>query len=53
VKVSFVTTNRRCKGGQFVLHAMALPGKPHDGHTGVNAGTVITGLTTGTGGTGT
>ena len=27
------TTNRRCKGGQFVLHAKALPGNPYDGHT--------------------
>ena len=25
--------NRRCKGGQFVLHAKALPGNPYDGHT--------------------
>jgi IS5 family transposase len=33
VKVSVVTTNRRCKGGQFVLHAKALPGAPYDGHT--------------------
>ncbi len=33
VKVSLVTTNRRCKGGQFVLHAKALPGAPYDGHT--------------------
>lgn len=33
VKVSVVTTNRRCKGGQFVLHAKALPGTPYDGHT--------------------
>ena len=33
VKVSFVTTNRRCKGGQFVLHAKALPGNPYDGHS--------------------
>ncbi len=33
VKVSITTTNRRCKGGQFVLHAKALPGNPCDGHT--------------------
>jgi transposase, IS5 family len=33
VKVSLVTTNRRCKGGQFVLHAKALPGNPYDGHS--------------------
>ena len=33
VKVSVTTTNRRCKGGQFVLHAKALPGNPYDGHT--------------------
>ena len=33
VKVSIVTTNRRAKGGQFVLHAKALPGNPYDGHT--------------------
>jgi len=37
-KVSIATTNRRCKGGQFVLHAKALPGNPYDGHT---LGTVI------------
>jgi len=33
VKVSLTTTNRRCKGGQFILHAKALPGNPYDGHT--------------------
>ena len=33
VKVSIVTTNARAKGGQFVLHAKALPGNPYDGHT--------------------
>jgi IS5 family transposase len=33
VKVSVVTTNRRCKRAQFVLHAKALPGTPYDGHT--------------------
>ena len=26
VKVSLTTTNKRCKGGQFILHAKALPG---------------------------
>ena len=30
---SIATTNRRSKGGQFVLHAKALPGNPYDGHT--------------------
>jgi len=33
VKASFATTNERCKGGQFVLGAMALPGNPYDGHS--------------------
>ncbi len=33
VKASFATTNERCKGGQFVLGARALPGNPYDGHT--------------------
>jgi len=33
VKASFATTNERCKGGQFVLGAMACPGRPYDGHT--------------------
>jgi len=33
VKVSITTTNRRCKGGQFVLHAKAIAGNPYDGHT--------------------
>ena len=28
VKTSIATTNERCKGGQFVLGAMALPGAP-------------------------
>lgn len=37
-KVSITTTNRRCKGGQFVLHAKAFHGNPYDGHT---LGTVI------------
>jgi hypothetical protein len=29
VKVSIVTTNARAPGGQFVLHARALPGNPY------------------------
>ena len=33
VKVSIVTTNARAPGGQFVLHAKAVPGNPYDGHT--------------------
>jgi len=33
IKVSIVTTNARTPGGQFVLHAKALPGNPYDGHT--------------------
>ena len=33
VKASIVTTNSRAPGGQFVLHATALPGNPYDGHT--------------------
>jgi IS5 family transposase len=33
VKVSVTTTVRRSRGGQFVLHAKALPGNPYDGHT--------------------
>ncbi|MGB5723424.1 MAG: IS5 family transposase [Parasphingorhabdus sp.] len=33
VKTSIATTNERCKGGQFVLGAMALPGNPYDGHS--------------------
>jgi IS5 family transposase len=33
VKVSAATTVRRSPGGQFVLHAKALPGNPYDGHT--------------------
>lgn len=32
-KTSIATTNERCKGGQFVLGAMALQGSPYDGHT--------------------
>lgn len=33
VKASLATTNERCKGGQFVLGALSLPGNPYDGHT--------------------
>jgi IS5 family transposase len=33
VKASIVTTNARAPGGQFVLHAKALPSNPYDGHT--------------------
>jgi IS5 family transposase len=33
VKVSLTTTNSRARGGQFILHAKALPGNPYDGHT--------------------
>jgi IS5 family transposase len=33
VKVSIVTTNARAPGGQFMLHARALPDNPCDGHT--------------------
>jgi transposase, IS5 family len=33
VKVSIATTLKRSKGGQFALHAKALPGNPYDGHT--------------------
>jgi IS5 family transposase len=33
VKASIVTTNASAPGGQFVLHAKALPGNPYDGHT--------------------
>src|SRR5579864_6667072 len=33
VKASIATTNDRAPGGQFVLHAKALPGNPYDGHT--------------------
>jgi IS5 family transposase len=38
VKVSLATTLSHSKGGQFIVHAKALPGKPYDGHT---LGTVI------------
>jgi len=33
VKVSLATTVVPSKGGQFVVHAEALPGNPYDGHT--------------------
>ncbi|MGB8411631.1 MAG: IS5 family transposase [Candidatus Binatus sp.] len=33
VKVSVATTLAHSKGGQFIVHAKALPGKPYDGHT--------------------
>jgi transposase, IS5 family len=33
VKVSVATTLSHSKGGQFIVHAKALPGKPYDGHT--------------------
>jgi IS5 family transposase len=33
VKVSVATPLKRCRGGQFLAHAKALPGNPYDGHT--------------------
>ena len=30
VKVSVATPLWRCKGGQFIVHAAALPGNPYD-----------------------
>ena len=33
VKVSVATTLKHSMGGQFVVHAQALPGNPYDGHT--------------------
>ena len=33
VKASIVINNGSAPGGQFVLHARALPGNPYDGHT--------------------
>jgi IS5 family transposase len=33
VKVSLATTVAPSKGGQFIVHAKALPGNPYDGHT--------------------
>ncbi len=38
VKVSVATTLVHSKGGQFIVHTKALPGKPYDGHT---LGTVV------------
>ena len=31
--MSVATTLKRCKRGQFTIHARALPGNPYDGHT--------------------
>lgn len=33
VKLSVATTLSHSKGGQFVTHVKAMPGKPYDGHT--------------------
>ena len=33
VKASVATTLKHSKGGQFIVHARTLPGKPYDGHT--------------------
>jgi transposase, IS5 family len=33
IKVSVATTLHRSRGGQFLLHAKALPGNPYDDHT--------------------
>ena len=33
IKGEVAPTNARAPGGQFVLHARALPGNPYDGHT--------------------
>jgi len=33
VKVSVATTLSHAKGGQFVTHVKAMPGRPYDGHT--------------------
>jgi transposase, IS5 family len=33
VKVSVTTPLKPAAGGQFILHAAALPGRPYDGHT--------------------
>jgi transposase, IS5 family len=46
VKVSVATTLKRSKGGQFALHAKALPGNPYDGHT---LQTIIPAIETATG----
>ena len=31
--MSVATPLKRCKGGQFAIHAKALPGPPYHGHT--------------------
>ena len=33
IKASIATTLKHSRGGQFALHAKALPGRPYDGHT--------------------
>ena len=33
VKASIATTLSHSKGGQFIVHAKAMPGNPYDGHT--------------------
>jgi IS5 family transposase len=43
VKVSIATSLHRSRGGQFIVHAKALPGNPYDGHT---LATVIPEMTT-------
>jgi IS5 family transposase len=48
VKVSIATTVAPSKGGQFILHAKALPGNPYDGHT---LETVLPGIEATTGAT--
>jgi transposase, IS5 family len=48
VKVSFATTVAASKGGQFIVHAKALPGNPYDGHT---LNTVLPGIEAITGAT--
>lgn len=48
VKVSFATTVTASKGGQFIVHAQALPGNPYDGHT---LNTVLPGIEAITGAT--
>lgn len=45
VKASIATTNERCKGGQFVLGARALPGNPYDGHSLAGQIDQVAGLT--------
>ncbi len=48
VKVSLATTVSASKGGQFVVHAKALPGNPYDGH---RLKTVLPGIEATTGAT--